>query len=549
VGHDGTDRKDDDMTITARFPGRCATCGGAVSPGQQVEWDKASKTVRHLDGTCDSASPATDDTVVTLSFTPTGEQTTALELFATGESLAIEAGAGTGKTSTLRLLAESTNRRGQYIAFNKAIVVEAGSKMPATVTCSTAHSLAYRNVGKQYSDRLRNSRRMRPMDLANHLGLEEIATDTRVLARSFLGGVVLKAVTRFCQTADDEIDAKHVPYIEGIDVPVDGVRTYENNRMVARALVPALRRAWSDLMSQTGILPFRHDHYLKAWQLDSPHIQADYILFDEAQDANPVMVAIVAAQTHAQLVWVGDSQQQIYTFTGAVNALGNVPADQRAFLSQSFRFGTAIADVANTILDRLPEAEVRLVGTDTINSIVGSVADPDAILCRTNAAAVETVLNTQQQGRQAALVGGGEEVVRFAKGAQDLMSFGRTEHPDLACFDSWGDVQSYVTEDEQGSELRLLVQLVDRFTVPTILSALDRVIREEDADVTVSTAHKAKGREWDSVQLAGDFPEPEKQGDEELRLLYVACTRAKRELDIDAVAITAAAPVDEAVKS
>jgi superfamily I DNA/RNA helicase len=67
------------------------------------------------------------------------------------------------------------------------------------------------------------------------------------------------------------------------------------------------------------------------------------------------------------------------------------------------------------------------------------------------------------------------------------------------------------------------------------------VIREEDADVTVSTAHKAKGREWDAVQLAGDFPEPEKQGDEELRLLYVACTRAKRELDIEAVVIEAAA--------
>jgi MoxR-like ATPase len=41
-------------------------------------------------------------------FAPTDEQQEALRLFATGKSLAIEAGAGAGKTSTLKLLAEST---------------------------------------------------------------------------------------------------------------------------------------------------------------------------------------------------------------------------------------------------------------------------------------------------------------------------------------------------------------------------------------------------------------------------------------------------------
>lgn len=524
------------MTITAKYPGRCSVCGGPVAPGQQVDWDKQAKRVRHLN--CDEAN-VQDADAAPLSFTPTGEQETAMSLFSGGDSLAIEAGAGTGKTATLRLIAESTSRRGQYVAFNKAIVVEAGAKMPGTVTCSTAHSLAFRAVGRRYSDRLRNSRRMKSLDIALMLGIEEVATDTKVMAKSFLGGLVMASVSRFCQGADDEISARHVPYIEGIDMPRDGQRTYANNRVVAHSLEPALRRAWADLMSDNGRLPFRHDHYLKAWQLSGPRIAADYILFDEAQDANPVMMAIVVAQEHAQLVWVGDSQQQIYTFTGAVNALSKVPANQRSFLTQSFRFGEAIADVANTILDRLPNAELRLVGTPSIASVVGPVADPDAVLTRTNAAAVETVLHTQQMGRQAALVGGGEEVVRFAKGAQDLMTVGRSEHPDLACFDSWGEVQAYVNEDEQGGELRLMVSLVDRFGVPTILDALDRVIREEDADVTVSTAHKAKGREWDSVQLAGDFPEPDKQGDEELRLLYVACTRAKRELDIEGVIIDA----------
>jgi UvrD-like helicase family protein/AAA domain-containing protein len=517
------------MTITAKFPGTCAACGGPVVPGQKVEWDKAAKTVRHE--TCSAAeTPEVDRRP---SFAPTSEQTRALELFESGSSLAIEAGAGTGKTSTLLLLAQSTRRRGQYVAFNKAIVTEAGEKMPGNVTCSTAHSLAFRAVGKRYAARLK-SPRMRSLDIAQHLRLTGTNVDGKYIGAGYLGGLAMRAITRFCQTADRVPGPEHVPYVEGIDPIIDGRRTYANNEALRWLVAPALQRAWDDLMSESGRLPFRHDHYLKAWHLDGPRINADFILFDEAQDANPVMVAIVAAQTHAQLVWVGDSQQQIYSFTGAVNALENVPAEGRTFLTQSFRFGPAVAEVANGILDRL-EADLRLVGTESIASVVGPIAEPDAILCRTNATAVRTVLRLQSEGSTVSLVGGGDDVVRFAKAAEQLMNGGRTDHPELACFDDWREVQTYVEEDEQGSELRLLVSLVTEFGVETILDALDRTIRETDADVIVSTAHKAKGREWNAVQLAGDFPSPEKIGPEELRLLYVAATRAKRELDISAV--------------
>jgi UvrD-like helicase C-terminal domain/AAA domain len=470
-----------------------------------------------------------------VSFQPTTEQRTALDLFATGRSLAIEAGAGAGKTSTLKLLAQSTDRPGQYIAFNKAIVVEAGEKMPGHVACNTAHSLAYRAVGKRYSARLRNSRRMRSDDIASRLGVTamEITTQDgqrKNLSRTFLAGLAMRAVTRFCQSADSEPGDHHVPYVDGIDIP-PGAK--ENNRRVRQHLRRAIRAAWADLQNPNGSLPYRHDHYLKQWQLSNPRIGANFILFDEAQDANPVMTAIVAAQRHAQLVWVGDSQQQIYSFTGAINALASVPADQRAYLTQSFRFGPAIAEVANRILGDL-DADLALTGTDSIPSTVGPVEEPDVVLTRTNAEAVRTVLGARAAGRTVHLVGGGREIVAFAKGAQRLMDGERTDHPELACFDSWAEVQRYVAQDEQGGELRLMVKLVDEFTVPVIVDALDNMILEQAADLVVSTAHKAKGREWDAVQLAADFP-PELEG-EELRLLYVAVTRARRQLDVTRVA-------------
>ena len=478
-------------------------------------------------------------------FAPTPEQQNAVELFRSGQSLAIEAGAGTGKTSTLMLLAEAMapGQRGQYVAFNKAIVVEAGAKFPAHVACNTAHSLAMRSVGRQFAHRLKGGR-MRSEAIARQLSIDPMTVqfggEAKRLAPGFLAGHVMRAVTHFCNSADLEPAERHFEYIDGIDLPTaDGDRTWSNNREVRRALLPAMRRAWVDLSNPNGQLPYGHAHYLKAWHLSGPEIPADVIFADEAQDLNPVLCAIIAEQAKRpnppQIVYVGDSQQQIYEFTGAVNALASVQADLRAFLTQSFRFGTAVAGAANRILEKIEGAELRIAGFDKIASTVGPLDEPRAILCRTNAKAVQTVLSAQREGRRVCLISGGGEVAAFARGALELSEKGWTPFPELACFSSWGEVQDYVENDPQGSDLKLLVGLVDEFGAEQILASLDRMIPERDASLIVSTAHKSKGREWESVQLASDFAEPKDGGElsaGELRLLYVAVTRAQLRLDV-----------------
>ena len=62
---------------------------------------------------------------------------------------------------------------------------------------------------------------------------------------------------------------------------------------------------------------------------------------------------------------------------------------------------------------------------------------------------------------------------------------------------------------------------------------------EDEIDVIVTTAHKSKGLQWDNVRIFDDFwgPRKNKKGeeempsDEELRLAYVALTRAQKKLD------------------
>ncbi|ASR10761.1 hypothetical protein CHY08_27155 (plasmid) [Rhizobium leguminosarum bv. viciae] len=66
----------------------------------------------------------------------------------------------------------------------------------------------------------------------------------------------------------------------------------------------------------------------------------------------------------------------------------------------------------------------------------------------------------------------------------------------------------------------------------------EQTVDEEKADLVISTAHKSKGREWKSVRLMDDFlrsspTDKENSGPDpaEMRLLYVALTRAKESLE------------------
>src|SRR5690606_20459477 len=137
-------------------------------------------------------------------------------------------------------------------------------------SCSTAHSLAFRAVGHQFRARLRGPR-VPGRETARILGINDPfrVSDDRVLAPEQVARVAMDTVRRFCFSAADGIDAWHVPEVNGIDA--------ERNELAA-LVVPLARKAWSDLTSVDGSLPFTHDVYLKLWQLSSPRLDADFIL-------------------------------------------------------------------------------------------------------------------------------------------------------------------------------------------------------------------------------------------------------------------------------
>lgn len=484
---------------------------------------------------------ATLEHVIPHEHPPTDEQQAILDAASqmTEGVLVIEAGAGTGKTSTLKMLEQVLKGVGQYTAFNASLVAESKAKFKRC-SANTTHSLAFRAVGKQYAHRL-NKGRVRAEDVAKMLGLGGMTVTVganddgtprmKALDAGYLASQVMAAVRRFCQSADRQVSVDHFRYVDGIDMPVDGKRTFANNDLLKQRLLPFAHKVIEDVLSPTGVLPYSHDFYVKAWQLDRPVIAADYILLDEAQDTAPVMLDVLKQQK-ALVIVVGDSAQQIYEWRGAVNALAAFDGAPTKMLSQSFRFGQAIADVANAVLDSMmTPIQLRLKGLPTIASMVEAVERPRCVLTRTNAAAVQAVLTAIADGRKPHLIGGGAEMIKFVEAAQNLQANRPTSHPELALFSTWRDVQAYVKTDD-GDDLKLMVKLVDGFGCQAILGCLRNMPEEKDADLVICTTHKSKGREWDTVRLGKDFPTNSKATDSDRRLLYVATTRAKLTLDL-----------------
>jgi hypothetical protein len=116
--------------------------------------------------------------MITTGFELTEQQQAVIDACAAGDDLVIEAGADTGKTSTLRIAAGYMGaRRGMYLGYNRTTADSARAMYPDWVDCVTAHSLAYLAVGFQYASRLRGpATRMPAWAVARQLGIGQALT-------------------------------------------------------------------------------------------------------------------------------------------------------------------------------------------------------------------------------------------------------------------------------------------------------------------------------------------------------------------------------------
>lgn len=475
-------------------------------------------------------------------FSPTKEQKESLNVFEIEQILKISAKAGTGKTSTLKFIAEShPELTFLYVAFNKSMANDAAKKFPDNVHVMTIHSLAYRNIGKHYAHKLtRPTGRYINMagtgsEIAQHYGIFDMKDHNgAVLTKNYLGLIVKDTVNTFERSDKDKIAESHIPKFHMDDIKR---RFALKESKVKKEILSVAKKLWEDRCDKEERILCTHDTYLKLYQMSKPKFETyDCVLIDEAQDTSDVMISLFS-NIKPKIVYVGDKHQAIYGWRGSVNAMEKISAPE-VKLTQSFRFGKDIADVAKLIIDE------EVTGLESIKSIVGEI-DPNkpyTVLYRKNVTLIFEALEMIARGEKIFLNIDVRDFVSMLESALHLHNkqIKKVKHELIVPYATWGDL---VNEAQSDPSMGKLVKIVQEGRAQEVINNLNFSEKSEaTADVILTTSHKAKGLEWDQVVLADDFKscydskgKLQKVDQEEDNLLYVACTRARKVLKPNSV--------------
>jgi DNA helicase-2/ATP-dependent DNA helicase PcrA len=263
--------------------------------------------------------------------TPSPQQLAALDRFRLGGSFALAACAGSGKTSTIALLAAECprNETAVALAFNRSAAESFQTKLPYWVQSSTFHSFWKRAIDASWTPR--------PKVSADKL--KWLAKDHLELSRDSFFPTL--ALTGLLKQHIGEVDPVAVADHYGVD--------YDDEVLEAAVALLALSDADRSRMDFDDMLRFALEDSVRC-------TPAHTIFVDEAQDTNSVQLSLLRKMLRlgGRLVIVGDPHQAIYGFRGAdanaFDALTTAFSADVLPLSVSWRCSQAVVVEARRVL-------------------------------------------------------------------------------------------------------------------------------------------------------------------------------------------------------
>jgi len=451
-------------------------------------------------------------------------------LYSENDFIYVLARAGTGKTTTLVQYTKLRKKaKFLYIVYNSSIREEAISKFPSYVQIETIHSLAYSAIGRKYKEKLTFNLKVEDLFLNSPFFKDLDISNAEDYKKGF---TVIQILTGFCNSS-----LKSLNEIEHLNHYLAIAKDYWK-RMI-------------DINDKSVCIT--HDGYLKLYHLSNPRVDFEYILVDEAQDSNEVMLDIVYSQ-NAKKIFVGDEHQRIYSFRGAINVFNetnyfDANSDYvQLSLTESFRFGQDIADIANELLSHYKLEKNLLTGTD-MDSYIGPLdkSVQYTSICRTNSLLFDLAIKHVREGKSIHIVGGSDFIFNQIRDVYHLY----IGEKDKIINEYLKTFKNYATFKGMATSLKVpeyvfLVKVIDKYgdNLEDYFNLIRRGLKSiKIADVILTTAHKSKGLEFLSVKLEDDFVHlyddngilipSERIDEEEINILYVALTRATDELELN----------------
>lgn len=488
----------------------------------------------------------------------TEEQQAAIDLAAKGESFSLVAPAGSGKSATA--IGMGGARKGLkvlYLVYNRAARTEAETKFNKAgmtwVDVRTTSQIAWRayadaktlgvDIADKYKARMDPKAQAIPArEVAKRMKLEDVDFGDNLFLDGYAQAkLAYDAIERFCNSNRPKITDRDVPLVV---VGADPAALSAARKHIAKLA----QMIWMRSIEPDSNLRFTMNYAFKLVSSDpNKDYGYDVVLVDEAQDSNDATMQFLKHQKGAQAVLIGDPAQALYAWRGATDQILRFDGP-RLYLTQSFRFGNAVAEEA---MKHLPHTGtgVTIKGLPTIKDKVteGQMADPDVVLTRTNAGAMEWAMSYLDTGRRVALVRGKEQIESLAHAAAALMRGERPNNLELSHFTTWAELVEF-TDEPGGGQYKPLVRMVQAYGVGRLIDACKKIkqynTRYPQHDVAISTCHSIKGLEWKRVQIGDDFREPNPVENPETKVMepgtidpheamihYVAVTRAQEHLD------------------
>jgi len=321
-----------------------------------------------------------------------------------------------------------------------------------------------------------------------------------------------------------------------------------------------------DLVGKQGNLDEAKDvvryaaEMIEKGEVEPAKIAKSVLVIDEAQDMGQddfrLVRALMRQNEEMRVIAVGDDDQNIYAFRGSdsryMQSLVSQDGAKLYEMTDNYRSTKAVVDCANRFVLRIPgrlkHAAVHSVTGEegkvtTIKSLQNTeikVHGVTAFLTRTNEETMQVAYELEQRGLHVTVAQsmGGFRFGNLAEMRYFLKQLGNSDDVTIKKEDWQRAKQNTLETYVSSSCLNIMKHFFADFEGINKIyyrsdlkefifeSNIEDFIATDDKSVFVSTIHKAKGREFDTVYLMSAIPDDIN----DMRAYYVGLTRAKRNL-------------------
>jgi superfamily I DNA/RNA helicase len=451
-------------------------------------------------------------------------------------NLTLNAYAGTGKSTTLRMIERAVKTKPiLYLAFGKAIAkaIEYDPKEPSdpkrmssTTTVRTMNSLGHR-MWAQYTNGNLTLNFKKSADILREVINEIPKKEQGPLWDVFwevINGVGLAKALGYVPDGKFESARRLISqsaFHARLEERPDDLVSDLIDIVLTRSIAQAYKR----------IIDFNDQVYMPA-VFGANYPQFPLVLVDEAQDLNPVNHEMLRRLAKNRVMLVGDPNQSIYGFRGAVQSgmqtLSVTHKTSPLDLSISFRCPSTIVDAARW---RAPKFTSNREGghvESLTEASFSSFPDGCAVLCRNNAPLFRLAMQFLSNGRSVSVAGsdiGPKLVATMRKLGPEEITQGQV----LSAIDDW-EAERIAKGSETARDLAECMRVFashGRDLAQAIMYA--EHLFKQTGTIRLMTGHKAKGLEFETVYILDRHLIRDAE-EQDLNLLYVMQTRSMENL-------------------